>query len=66
MRPILSWMEVWLRPIRQKMPPKMMAEETLLIARATFVALSRLICRLQPCTNACTPASMLSKSRQVC
>ena len=45
-RPILSWMELWARPMRQKMPPKMTAEDTLLIARAMLVALSRLTWRL--------------------
>lgn len=45
-RPIRSWMRLWLRPMRQKMQPKMMAEDTLLMARAKFVALSLLICRL--------------------
>jgi len=35
------------RPMRQKMPPKMSAEDTLDAARATLVARSRLTCRLR-------------------
>jgi hypothetical protein len=37
-------MEVWDRPMRQKMLPKMMALLTLLMALATLVALSRVTC----------------------
>ncbi len=45
-RPILSWTELWDLPMRQKMPPKMMALDTLLMARPMFVALSLLTWRL--------------------
>mmetsp|Transcript_19242 Transcript_19242/g.58082 ORF Transcript_19242/g.58082 Transcript_19242/m.58082 type:complete len:315 (+) Transcript_19242:593-1537(+) len=43
-RPIRSWMVVWLRRMRQKMAPKMSAEEMLVPARAMLVALSRVAC----------------------
>ena len=45
--PIRSWTELWDLPMRQKMPPKMMALDTLLMARPMLVALSLLTCRLQ-------------------
>ena len=44
--PMRSWMELWEQPMRQKMPPKMMALETLLMARPMLVALSLLTWRL--------------------
>ncbi len=44
--PIRSWTELWDLPMRQKMPPKMMALDTLLMARPMLVALSRLTWRL--------------------
>ncbi len=40
-----SWMVVWPRRMRQKMAPKMRAEEMLVPARARLVALSRVACR---------------------
>lgn len=58
-RPILSWMELWELPMRQKMPPKIMALDTLLAARPTLVALSLLTWRLHVKTFRCDVRSCL-------
>ncbi len=45
-----SWMALCVRPMRQKMPPKISADDTFEAARAMLVARSRVICRLHnPC-----------------